>query len=143
MIVPLSVGREKSVRAPEAETRAPSDGDSAATSQLDELMLAMDVVDTLRHERRLVQKELTAGDHDRQLIERLREIYAGQGIAVPDEVLAQGVDALREDRFAYTAPAPGLGRSLQIAYVRRGRWGMYVLAVIAVGIAATAMVVFS
>lgn len=107
-----------------------------AAPPLDELMLAMDVVDTLRHERQLVEDVLAAGDRDRQFIEHLRQIYASQGIAVAEDVLAQGVDALRKDRFAYVAPAPGVGRSLQVAYVTRGRWGRYVLAVLAAGVAA-------
>ena len=131
-----------------APTHAPNSvesgaGDAAATPPLDDLMLAMDVVDTLRHERRLVERELTSGDRDRHLIERLRGIYASQGIDVADDVLVQGVGALREDRFAYTPPAPGLKRSLQVAYVNRGRWVKYLWAVILVGVAAAAVVVLS
>ncbi|HMB74130.1 MAG TPA: DUF6384 family protein, partial [Gammaproteobacteria bacterium] len=41
---------------------------------LDEVMLAMDVVDTLRHRELIVQRELSAQQRDRELIERLREI---------------------------------------------------------------------
>ncbi len=119
--------------------RPVDNGDSPAPP-LDDLMLAMDVVDTLRHERGIVEHELTARDRDRRLLERLRELYAGQGITVADEVLAEGVAALREGRFVYTAPAVGLGRCLQIAYVTRARWGKYLLAFIAVGIAAAAFV---
>ena len=51
-------------------------------------MLAMDVVDTLRHRRALVERELKSADRDRALKKRLKEIYAEQGIDVPDEVLA-------------------------------------------------------
>ena len=107
-----------------------------AAAPLDELMLAMDVVDTLRHEQRLVARELALGDRDGRLIERLREIYAGQGIDVPDDVLVQGVRALREQRFAYAGPRPGLRRSLEVAYVTRGRWARYFFA----GVVAAAMV---
>jgi hypothetical protein len=105
-------------------------------------MLAMDVVDTLRHERRLVERELTAGDRDRALIERLRELYAGQGIEVPDDVLARGVGALRDDRFAYTSPPPGVARCLQIAYVKRAHWGKYLWACVLAGATAVAVVIF-
>jgi hypothetical protein len=52
--------------------------------KLDELMLAMDVVDTLRHDQRLVERELLADASDEALIKRLRELYKGQGIEVPD-----------------------------------------------------------
>jgi len=90
---------------------------------LDELMLAMDVVDTLRHRERVVERAMSAEEQDRQLIARLKEIYAGQGITVSDEVLARGVKDLREDRFVYTPPQPGFGVSLARLYVSRGRWG--------------------
>jgi hypothetical protein len=93
---------------------------------LDELMLAMDVVDTLRHRELVLARELQADDRDQQLLVRLREIYTGQGIEVTDEVLAQGVRALREDRFVYPGPAPGFARSLATLYVTRGRWGKWV-----------------
>ena len=66
-------------------------------------MIAMDVVDTLRHDRLIVDRELNdAGRHD-DLIKRLREIYKGQGIEVPDHILEEGVKALKEDRFCLYA----------------------------------------
>lgn len=89
---------------------------------LDEVMLAMDVVDTLRHRELIVQRELSADDRDRQLIERLRDIYAGQGIEVSDTVLERGVRDLRENRFSYAPPAPSLARTLAHVYVSRARW---------------------
>lgn len=90
---------------------------------LDELMLAMDVVDTLRHRELVLERELEADDRDQRLLERLREIYAAQGIAVTDPVLEQGVRALREERFVYAGPEPSFGRSLATLYVTRDRWG--------------------
>jgi len=93
---------------------------------LDELMLAMDVVDTLRHRELVLERELESDDRDQRLLERLREIYTAQGITVTDGVLAQGVKALREDRFVYPAPEPSFSRSLAAAYVSRGRWGKWV-----------------
>ncbi|MBN1854634.1 MAG: hypothetical protein JW829_18020 [Pirellulales bacterium] len=89
---------------------------------LDDLMLAMDVVDTLRHRASLVERELNTEKRDQQLIDRLREIYAAQGIEVPDEVLAEGVVALKEDRFRYTPPQPSLSVTLAKIYVNRNRW---------------------
>src|SRR6185503_1532495 len=90
---------------------------------LDELMLAMDVVDTLRHKELVLARELTAEDRDAKLLDQLREIYTSQGIEVTDEILQRGVDALREERFAYTPPPPSFSRTLARAYVTRGRWG--------------------
>ncbi len=91
--------------------------------KLDDLMLAMDVVDTLRHREDLVARELNDGAKEEALIARLREIYRQQGIAVPDRILKDGVKALRESRFVYTPPGPGLKRTLAEAWVKRGRYG--------------------
>lgn len=106
---------------------------------LDEVMLAMDVVDTLRHRSKLVNQELASEDRDQQLIERLRKIYTAQGIEVTDHVLQEGVAALKEDRFVYRAAGTGFSRSLARAYVSRDYWGKWLLrglAVLAIGYAA-------
>jgi hypothetical protein len=99
---------------------------------LDELMLAMDVVDTLRHKELVLARELKAEDRDEDLVRRLREIYTGQGIVVTDEILEQGVRALREERFVYRPPPAGFSRTLAHLYVTRGRWAKPVGAVAAV-----------
>ena len=95
-------------------------------------MLAMDVVDTLRHRRLLVDRELEAEDRRERLVERLREIYAAQGIDVNDAVLFQGVMAMEEDRFAYTPPANGFSTWLAGIYVSRSRWGKPLLALVGI-----------
>jgi hypothetical protein len=100
-----------------------SDTPNATKPPLDEVMLAMDVVDTLRHRERIVERALTADDRDQELIERLREIYAGQGIEVSDAIVTQGVKDLRADRFVYTPPVPSFGRTLAKIYVTRRHWG--------------------
>jgi hypothetical protein len=99
---------------------------------LDELMLAMDVVDTLRHKELVLARELSAEDRDEDLVRRLREIYTGQGIVVTDEILEQGVKALREERFVYRPPPAGFSRTVAYAYVTRGRWGKWAGGVTAV-----------
>jgi len=111
-----------------------------AAAPLDEVMLAMDVVDTLRHRELLIERELGAEDRERQLKERLREIYRSQGIEVSDAVIEQGVRALRENRFVYRPPEPGLRRSLAVLYVTRHRWGKPVACGIAV--VAAALLIF-
>jgi hypothetical protein len=72
---------------------------------LDDIMIAMDVVDTLRHRDDLVRRELSDEARESELIARLHQIYRDQGIEVPDHVLADGVKALKDSRFVYT-PAP-------------------------------------
>jgi hypothetical protein len=94
----------------------------AETAPLDDVMLAMDVVDTLRHNQDLVTRELSESDREKQLIDKLREIYRQQGIEVTDQILREGVAALNESRFAYTPPKPGLGTTLARFYVARKRW---------------------
>ena len=96
---------------------------ATASAPLDDIMLAMDVVDTLRHRDHLVARELSEDKREAQLIERLREIYRGQGIEVSDDILHEGVKALKENRFIYSPPAPGLNVTLAKLYVRRGRIG--------------------
>jgi hypothetical protein len=98
---------------------------SAATAEkapLDDVMLAMDVVDTLRHNQDLVARELNGDAREKQLIDKLREIYHQQGIEVSDAILKLGVDAIDESRFVYTPPKPGLGVTLARMYVARKRW---------------------
>ena len=82
----------------------------------------MDVVDTLRHAERLVERELNADRREEDLKNRLREIYLSQGIEVSDRVLAEGVAALREERYAYRPSQPGLARSLALLWVWRRQW---------------------
>jgi len=106
---------------------------------LDEVMLAMDVVDTLRRRERLVQRELDTEGREEDLKERLRKIYHAQGIEVPDRILEEGVAALKEDRFVYKPPAGGLGVRLARLYVSRGRWGKWVLGAVGALIAAWAI----
>jgi len=102
---------------------------TAEKAPLDEVMLAMDVVDTLRHRQDLVERELAGDAREKQLIEKLREIYHQQGIEVTDAVLMEGVKALDESRFVYTPPKPSLGVSLARLYVGRKKWGPAALAI--------------
>src|SRR5262245_93435 len=101
---------------------------------LDDVMIAMDVVDTLRHREDLVRRELNEEGRESELIARLRQIYRDQGIEVPDEVLAEGVKALKDSRFVYTPPPPGWKRTLLTLWARRQRHGKRL------GLAAAALV---
>ena len=113
-----------------------TDGVVGGKSPLDDIMIAMDVVDTLRHDEGLVERELNDEARRRDLIERLREIYRGQGIEVPDRILEEGVEALEGDRFTYKPPNPDdFSTKLAKAYVTRWTWGKYVLGIVG-GIAA-------
>ena len=120
-----------------AEDPADTTNGEAATSRtpLDNVMIAMDVVDTLRHDQLIVERELNEDERKAKLIDRLREIYRGQGIDVPDSILEEGVRALEEDRFVYKPPAGSLKTRLARLYVTRGSWGQVVIGALA-GVAA-------
>lgn len=94
---------------------------------LDEVMMAMDVVDTLRHRQDLVLREMGGEAKEHRLIERLRDIYSQQGIEVPDHILREGVAALEQDRFVYDPAPASFGRWLAERYVSRLKWGRPVL----------------
>jgi hypothetical protein len=92
---------------------------AAPAQKLDDLMLAMDVVDTLRHEDALVEKELSQDMRDEALKKRLRQIYESQGLTVTDRILDEGIKALKESRFAYTPPEPSFGTFMAKLWIRR------------------------
>ena len=101
---------------------------------LEDIMAAMDVVDTLRHDQSIAQRELDGEGRRARLLERLRNMYAAQGIEVPNHVLEQGIDALEQERFQYTPVKPSLRTKLARLWITRGRWGkpLALIAVIAV-----------
>jgi hypothetical protein len=103
---------------------------STSPAELDDVMLAMDVVDTIRHRELIVERELNSEARRDELLERLKRLYAAQGLDVPDHVLAAGVAALEEDRFAYTPTQPGFGTTLARWYVDRGKWGKPLLGIL-------------
>lgn len=106
----------------------------ADKAPLEDLMVAMDVVDTLRHRDLMVDRELDSDGRRQRLIVRLREIYEAQGIEVTDGALAAGVDALEEDRFKYTPSAKGFSTKLARIYVSRSRWLRPVFGLLAFGL---------
>lgn len=58
-------------------------------------MIAMDVVDTLRHDQLIVERELNEDERKAKLIERLREIYSAQGIDWTASIAASAVAFLQ------------------------------------------------
>lgn len=116
-----------------SDAASPAAASTAAPQpqKLDDLMLAMDVVDTLRHEERLVARELDDAAREAELVERLRSIYASQGLDVPDRIIHEGVKALKESRFVYTPPPASFARTMAHAWVNRARWGKMAVAALA------------
>ncbi len=89
---------------------------------LDDVMLAMDIVDTLRHRTLILEKELGGVERKDALVKRLKEIYHAQGIEVADRVLEDGVRALEEKRFVYEPPQNSFAIRLAKIYIARHRW---------------------
>lgn len=96
-------------------------------------MAAMDVVDTLRHQQTITERELDGDGRRERLLARLRKLYAAQGIEVPDRVLEEGIDALEHERFKYRSVKRSWRTKLAHIWVSRSRWGKPIgfLAVIA------------
>lgn len=89
---------------------------------LEELMAAMDVVDTLRHQTLLIDRELDTDARRNRMVEKLRGIYQAQGLDISDKVLAEGVRAMEEGRFEYSPPSPSLMTRIAGVYVKRDKW---------------------
>jgi len=106
----------------------------ADKAPLEDLMVAMDVVDTVRHRDLIIDRELDSGGRRQRLLARLRQIYEAQGIEVSDAALDAGVDALEEDRFKYEPTADSFSAKLARIYVRRSRWFKPVLGVLVLGL---------
>lgn len=93
-------------------------------TKLEDIMVAMDVVDTLRHREGMVERELDADGRRDRLLERLRNMYAEQGLEVPDHILEEGIKALDEDRFKYYPTKKNFSTLLARIYVSRKKWGI-------------------
>ncbi|MEM1150340.1 MAG: DUF6384 family protein [Pseudomonadota bacterium] len=89
---------------------------------LDEVLVAMDVVDTLRHRDQIFLREIDKVGREDDLVDRLKEIYAAQGMEVPEETIREGVRAMAEKRFEHTPAKRGFLRRLAIIYITRARW---------------------
>lgn len=90
---------------------------------LSETLLAMDIADTIRHDDRMREFEMTDGDRRNAAIERLRKAYEAQGDVVPDHVLERAITQMNEARFVHKSMAGGPRRLFWTAFVRRGRYG--------------------
>jgi len=99
------------------------DNASKPEAKLEDVMAAMDVVDTLRHEQGIVERELDAQGRRARLLVRLRELYQAQGIDVSDQILEEGIDALEQERFEYKPIEQSLQTRLAHIWVSRHRWG--------------------
>ncbi|MFK7913144.1 MAG: DUF6384 family protein [Pseudomonadales bacterium] len=96
---------------------------------LQDVMLAMDAVDTLRHADKLVDQALDSDGRAAALVARLREIYRAQGVPVSDAVLAEGVAQAEQARYRHRPTGASWQRLLARWYIHRDRWLRFVLIV--------------
>lgn len=108
--------------APDGTVEAAGKPDGEPAAALDEVLMAMDVVDTIRHREQILARDLDTAGREEDLVERLKDIYRAQGIDVPERILRDGVKALEERRFTYAPTPPGLSRRLALIYITRDRW---------------------
>lgn len=97
--------------------------ESANAATLEDVMVAMDVVDTLRHQQDIAERELDDEGRRQRLLHRLKDLYKAQGIEVPDSVLNEGIEALEQERFKYQAIEPSWRTKLAHVWVSRRTWG--------------------
>ena len=92
------------------------------SQSLDEVLVAMDVVDTLRHRDQIFLREIDTKAREEELVDRLKDIYVAQGMEVPEDVIRDGVRAMADKRYEHTPAKRGFFRRLAIIYVTRERW---------------------
>ncbi len=90
---------------------------------LEDLMVAMDVVDTLRHQQGVAERELDGEARRERLLSRLKDMYQAQGIEVPEHVLLEGIQALEEERFSYSPVERSWRTKIAQIWISRRRWG--------------------
>ncbi|NVJ66280.1 MAG: hypothetical protein HWE16_07305 [Gammaproteobacteria bacterium] len=106
---------------------------------LSDVMLAMDIADTIRHRERIVEHELSAEDREKALFVKVKKTYASQGIEVSDATIREAIQAIEDERFAYKSPKESLFTKFAHAYINRAKWGKGLAAIL--GIAGLAWVI--
>ncbi len=97
-----------------------------------DVMLAMDIADTIRHRERIVEQELSAEDREKALFDKVKATYASQGIEVSDATIREAIQAIEDERFAYKAPKETLFTKFAHAYINRSKWGKGITALLAI-----------
>lgn len=89
----------------------------------EDVMLALDAVDTLLHQESVKLDELNSDQYKEALIAKMREYNLVQGREVSEEMLVAAAEQAEKDRLVFKAPKPGLELSLARFYVRRAVYG--------------------
>lgn len=94
-----------------------------ARTTLTDQIGAMGIIDDLRHRKMRVLEHLDLKQRREDVARRIREFYQGQGIAVDDAVLDEGVRAYFDRRLTFEAPELGrIQARLARLYITRDLW---------------------
>ena len=105
---------------------------------LSDVVVTMDIVDTLRHDKRMQEYALSEGDRRQAAIEQIKKAYSSQGVEVSDETISMALEKKREDELAHNPKVSGFIYLLAKLYVFRNRIFKYTASLILVVMFASA-----
>lgn len=97
---------------------------SAHSPSFNDLIVASDIVDTIRNDERLIDHELGSEDRKKALKARLKDMYKAQGMEVSDAVIEEAVQRKDAERFIFKPMKAGFSRFLWTSYVRRNKYAL-------------------
>ncbi|TLX15884.1 DUF6384 family protein [Rhizobium sp. MHM7A] len=97
---------------------------SAHSPSFNDLIVASDIVDTIRNDERLIDHELGSEDRKKALKARLKDMYKAQGMEVSDAVIEEAVQRKDAERFIFKPMKAGVSRFLWTSYVRRNKYAL-------------------
>ncbi len=106
-----------------AKTEAQQAETRSADINVQGMMQMMDVVDALRQQQQLVDRELSRDAQAAEIKQRLQATYRQMGTDVEEAALEKAINDHFSHRYAFTPPRPGFGYRLAQAYVDRARLG--------------------
>jgi hypothetical protein len=97
---------------------------SVHSPSFNDLIVASDIVDTIRNDERLIDHELGSEDRQKALKARLKDMYKAQGMEVSDAVIEEAVQRKDAERFVFKPMGAGFGRFMWTSYVRRNKYAL-------------------
>lgn len=97
---------------------------AAHSSSFNDLIVASDIVDTIRNDERLIDHELGSEDRQKALKARLKDMYKAQGMDVSDAVIEAAVARSNAERFVFKPMGTGFTRFMWTSYVRRNKYAL-------------------
>jgi len=91
------------------------------TPSMEDVLMAADTVDTIRHEMAIQETEILSDDRRSALKAKLRQWYESQGTIVSDEIINRAVEDMDKNRYVHEPLAPGFSRLLARMWINRGK----------------------